>query len=165
VNWTIEPISAHHDRASFACGEPALDSWFKRHAVVNDQWGLSKTQVAVRPGEIRVFGFYCLSNFTVHATTIPDSSHLPQRMAIPCTLLGRLARDLEVRGQKLGELLMAHALRTSATASALVGSYAVVVHAKNIKAKEFYKLFGFTELRDDPLRLFLPMASARQLYP
>jgi predicted N-acetyltransferase YhbS len=165
MTWSIEPIHARHDRTSFSCGERALDLWLKRHALVNDQWGLSKTQVVVRPGEVRVFGFYCLSNFTVQATLIPNSSNLPQQMPIPCTLLGRLARDVQVQGQGVGEVLMAHALRAAGIASALIGSYAVVVHAKDERAKNFYKRFGFFELLNDPLHLFLPMPMIRQLYP
>ena len=35
--------------------------------------------------------------------------------------------------------------------------HAVIVDAKNDDARHFYAGFGFMSLRDDPMRLFLPL--------
>jgi len=44
-----------------------------------------------------------------------------------------------------------------------VGLYAVVVDAKNNKAKVFYEKLGFIACVDNPLCLYLPIATLEQI--
>ncbi len=57
-----------------------------------------------------------------------------------------------------------HALQEALGLSQRVGAHAVVVEALHDRAAEFYQRFDFAPFEDNPLRLYLPMASIRQLF-
>ena len=65
--------------------------------------------------------------------------------------------------RRLGETLLVESLRKAAAASASVGIYAVDVFALHDKAKQFYVKYGFVEMLNETLHLFLPIETARQL--
>ncbi len=73
--------------------------------------------------------------------------------------MGRLAVDLSMQGQGLGRYLLVDAMKRVQAAAASVGVYALLVDAKDDAAKNFYKKYGFLELRDEPMTLFLPVES------
>ncbi len=79
--------------------------------------------------------------------------------------LGRLAVDLETKGQGLGKALLADALQRISGIAERLGIYAVEVYALNDEAKTFYLKFGFQPLLDDSLHLYLPMKTLRKLLP
>jgi predicted GNAT family N-acyltransferase len=81
------------------------------------------------------------------------------------TLLGRLARSLEFRGQGIGEILLVDALKRALQNSAHVASWAVIIDAKDEQAAEFYKHYGFVPFPSKPNRLFLPMSSVHRMLP
>jgi hypothetical protein len=54
-------------------------------------------------------------------------------------------------------------LRSAQRAAKIVGIYAVVVDALNESARSFYLKFGFSELTDDRLHLYLPMKVIERL--
>jgi ribosomal protein S18 acetylase RimI-like enzyme len=91
--------------------------------------------------------------------------NLPRYERIGATLLGRLARDLTYKGQGVGELLLADALKRSLLMSREIASAAVIVDAKDDKAFEFYEDYGFMTFPESKKRLFLPMATIEQLFP
>jgi len=74
---------------------------------------------------------------------------------LPVALLGRLARDTNYKGQGIGELLLADALKRAYQASSTIGSCAVVTDPINEKARRFYDGFGFISLESG--RMFIPM--------
>jgi predicted N-acetyltransferase YhbS len=80
---------------------------------------------------------------------------LPRYSEFGATLIGRLARDSQWRGKKIGRLLLIDALRRSVRQSAEVGAVVVVTDPKDAKARAFYENFGFRVL--DERRLFIPM--------
>lgn len=63
----------------------------------------------------------------------------------------------------MGETLLIHALRSAQRVSEIMGLYAVVVDSWDERAKRFYLKYGFSELTDDHLHLYLPMKTIRQL--
>jgi len=77
--------------------------------------------------------------------------------------LGRLARSREFRGAGLGEILLMGALKKSLEHSRKIASLAVVVDAKDEKAAEFYRSYGFLDLPDHPQRLFIAMQTVEEL--
>ncbi len=115
-----------------------------------------------------IAGFYTLSQYAVDAGEVPERLRkelgLPKYPQIPATLLGRLARSLEFRGQGIGELLLMAALKQALGLSKTVASAAVVTDAKDESAKRFYKKYGFIELPDPANRMFLPMTTIDQLF-
>jgi predicted N-acetyltransferase YhbS len=74
-------------------------------------------------------------------------------------LLARLAVDKNNKGQGLGEYLLMHALDAVVSTAATVGVQCVVVDAIDDDAARFYRKYGFEPLTDEPLTLFLPVAS------
>jgi len=91
--------------------------------------------------------------------------NLPRYDRMGASLLGRLARDLAYKGQGVGELLLVDALKRSLAMSRQIASAAVVVDAKDEKARKFYQDFGFTPFPESKKRLFLPMITIEQIYP
>ena len=156
----IEPLSSAHDRSSFDCGEPSLNTYLRQYARQNDEKGLGRTYIAVEPGQTRVEGYYTISTGAVTFEQVPEK--LP-RYPIPVVHLGRLAVDLRSQGKGLGEILLIDALKRVALASEQLGIYAVEVRALNDSARRFYLKYGFTPLLDDELHLYLSMKTIRRL--
>ncbi len=146
---------------TFSSGQPALDEWFRHRASQDDRRNVARVFVAVDP-TLGVAGFYSLSAFTLSITDIPEdfARKLPRYDVIPAALIGRLARDEKVRGQGIGELLLADAIRRVLGASRSLAVFAVVVDAKDGRASAFYQTFGFRPFPSRPDRLFLLSASA-----
>ncbi|HEV2172265.1 MAG TPA: GNAT family N-acetyltransferase, partial [Nitrospira sp.] len=114
-----------------------------------------------------VAGYYTLSQYAVAAGELPEETtrklHLPKYDKLPATLLGRLARDQQFRGYGLGEILLMGALKRALEHSRNIASLAVVVDAKDERAAEFYRSYGFIDLPDHPRRLFIPMRTVDEL--
>ena len=112
--------------------------------------------------ELGVIGFYSLSSFTLSLRDLPEeiAHKLPRYDAIPAALIGRLARDERARGRGIGELLLADAIRRILGAGRSLAVFAIVVDAKDERAAEFYRAFGFRAFPSRPRRLFLPTATA-----
>ena len=157
----IEPLGRNHDRAAFSSGQPDLDDWFRRRAGQDDKRNVARVFVAV-DDELGVVGFYSLSSFTLSIADLPEeiAKGMPRYDAIPAALIGRLARDERVRGQGIGELLLADAIRRILAAGRSIAVFAIIVDAKNDRAAEFYKRYGFRPFPLLPKRLFLPIATA-----
>jgi ribosomal protein S18 acetylase RimI-like enzyme len=160
VPIVIEPLG-RHDRAAFSCGQAELDGWFRQRAGQDERRNVARVFVAVDDA-LGVVGFYSLSAFALAVPDLPDeiARRLPRYDAIPAALIGRLARDVRARGQGLGELLLADAIRRILGASRLVAVFAIVVDAKDERGAAFYRGFGFSPFPLRPLRLFLPTATA-----
>jgi ribosomal protein S18 acetylase RimI-like enzyme len=160
--WLILPLTSAHDVSTFDCGEVSLNSFLQRHALNNNKAGLGRTFVAIEVDQTEIAGYFTLSTGSVRFDTIPD--HAKKRLPkypIPTIHLGRLAVDARHQGKKLGETLLVEALRKSASASVNLGVYAVDVIALHDRAKAFYIKYGFIEMLDQPMHLFLPIATAR----
>jgi len=157
----IEPLGKHHDRTTFSCGQPDLDDWFRRRASQDETRNFARVFVAVDT-ELGVIGFYSLGSFTLSIDDLPEeiARKLPRYDAIPAALIGRLARDERARGRGVGALLLADAVRRILVAGRSIGIFAIVVDAKDERAIEFYKAFGFRPFPLRPRRLFLPTATA-----
>ncbi len=154
----IKPLGRGQDRASFDCGEPALDEFIRRHARQNQERGLSRTYVATAQGESRVLGFCTLAAGTVPVRDLPQEERrrLP-RDPFRTVKLARLAVDRAAQGAGVGKALMADALRRSVLAAEIIGIFAVEVYAKQDTAAAYYLRHGFAPLEDDRLHLYLPI--------
>lgn len=162
MTWAIDRLTSAFDVGTFDCGELSLNSFLLRHALNNDKAGLGRTFVGVEAGQTGVAGYFTLSTGSVRFDVIPDHARkrLP-RYPIPTVHLGRLAVDVKYQGKGLGEALLVEALRKAAVASSSVGVYAVDCIAMHDRAKGFYIKYGFVEMLDQPMHLFLPIATAR----
>ena len=77
--------------------------------------------------------------------------------------MGRLAVDSNYRGQHLGELMLVDALKKSLAATEQVASLAVIAEAIDEKAVDFYRKYGFRSFINNPMKLYFPMQSVREL--
>lgn len=157
---SIEPLGKH-ERRSFSCGVSALDDWFHLRAGQDEKRNVARVFVAI-DDRLGVTGFYSLSTFALTILDLPagHAKRLPRYDLIPAALIGRLARDRRVRGQRVGDLLLADAVRRVLAAASTLAFFAIVVEAKDERAAAFYRDFGFVPFPNRPSRLFLPVADA-----
>jgi GNAT superfamily N-acetyltransferase len=166
VDLVFEPLRKSHDRASFVCGEAALDDWFHKRAWQDEKRNVARVFVAVdRSRTSAVLGFYSLSVFTIALGTLPEdlARKLPRYDAIPAALIGRLARDQTARGQGIGELLVADAIKRILAIDETLAVFAIVVDAIDERAVKFHRTFGFIQFPDSPRRLFLLTSTVRAI--
>jgi GNAT superfamily N-acetyltransferase len=166
MHGDVEPLSRRHDRGSFDCGNQDLNVFLRQFAGQNEERGLSRTFVITEIGAAQVTGYYSISSGAVGFQETPER-RLP-RYPIPVVHLGRLAVESRFQGQGLGEFLLMDAFRRAQLASEQIGIHAVEVQAVEVRAidaaaREFYLKYGFTELKDDALHLYLPMSVIRRL--
>jgi GNAT superfamily N-acetyltransferase len=148
------PLQATDDLSAFDCDVPALNDYLKKYALTNQQNRSARTYVAKR-GEA-VVGYYTLAAGSVSRAETPARvAKGLARHPVPVILLARLAVDRSERGKGLGRGLLKDALLRAAQAAEIIGSRAVLVHAKDQAAKAFYQRFGFEPSPVDELSLFL----------
>ena len=164
MSWRIELLNRSHRREDFDCGEKSLNEFLCRYARQNDTKDISRTYVLLDNDSADIVGYYTICSGSVSFHSIPDdmTRGIP-RYPIPTAHIGRLAIDQNHQGKKLGALLLADALKRIRDAADKMGIHAVTVQALHTKAAAFYKSFGFQQFKDDPLSLFLPMATIRNL--
>jgi len=158
----IEALSSDQEVATFDCGTPDLNLFLQRFALPNQQANSSRTYVACR-GQ-RVAGYYSLAVGAVAWDEAPPrASKGLARHPIPIMILARLAVDLSEQGAGLGRALLKDALLRTADAAAIAGIRALVVHAKDEKARRWYEQFDFDSSPSDPLHLFLLTKEIKRL--
>jgi ribosomal protein S18 acetylase RimI-like enzyme len=159
---SIEPLGKH-DRAAFSCGVAALDDWFRLRAGQYEKRNLARVFVAI-DDQRGIVGFYSLSSFTLAIADLPpeNAKRLPRYDVIPAALIGRLARDERARGERIGDLLLADAVRRVIEATRSLAVFAIVVEATDEKAAAFYRDFGFAPFPTRPLRLYMPASEAAE---
>lgn len=158
-------LDPQDDVDEFNCGQPDLDDWLKRFALVNQRAGMTTVFVSLSDG--KVAGYYAL------ATGGVERSDAPQRVTrgvpahpIPVVLLARLAVDSSAQKRGLGRQLLRDALIRVAVASDEIGIRALLIHAKDNNARRFYMSQAeFEPSPTDPLHLFLLMKDLRKLLP
>ncbi len=83
------------------------------------------------------------------------------KYAIPVILLARLAIDVREKGKGLGKALMRDALIRAVRASEIAGLRAVLVHAKDETAKNFYQKLGFESAPHNEFHLFMKISDIK----
>lgn len=143
-------------RNGFSCEEPGLNSYFSTQAGQDIKKKFACVYVLLSSAEDKpnTIGFYSLSAGSIELGTLPDDmrKHLPH-YPVPIARIGRLARDISVKGSGIGDHLLSDALLRCKKLSDEIGLFGVVVDAKHEKAKKFYLERGFTELTHEPLTL------------
>ena len=149
----IEKLRADHQTENFDCGNKALNHYLIRFARQNQRADSSQTYLALI-GE-RVVGYYTLTVGEVRYGDAPErlAKGLP-RYPIPVIILARLAVDRDFQGQRLGQGLLLDTMRRTLQAAKVAGIRAILVHAKDDLAREFYEHFGFEAFSPDSLTLY-----------
>ena len=123
---------------------PVLDIWLRERALASE--GLSaRTYVICRAAEpLTVVGYYAISTAMEERQALP-SAKLRRGMPnqVPLLLIGRLALDASVQGLGLGADLLSDAVRRCCAAAEIAGARAIVTHAIDDDAADFYEHHGF----------------------
>lgn len=122
-----------------------------------------ETRVYVATGSGRIVGIYAISNGAIAWEEAPGRVRQGlARHPIPITLITRLAVDSTTQGKGVGRYLLNDALRRSIDAAGIVGSRAVLVHAKDDDAVGFYQRFEFVSTDVSPYHLGMPLKDVRR---
>lgn len=169
----IEPGIAHnietldtkkHNRESFDCGHDDMTNWLKKQANQSDKKGNTLTRVYTRGDSPNILGYYSQKAYQLEGEALSSALGDEAPYPVPCVLLARLARCETVRGENVGRLLLAHAMRACIRVSEDIGLQFVVVHAIDDRAVEFYKKYGFESFLDHEMHMLIPLKTLRQLY-
>ena len=160
---TLEP---KHSKKEFTCGKEMLDNYLHHQANQDVKRKLSACFVMVDAESEVIKAYYTLSNNSIPLALIPANfrKNLPKSyLAIPTTLLGRLAIDSRFQGQGIGTILLIDALKRSYETAETIGSFAVIANPLDKYAEEFYNKYGFIKLPDSK-KMFLPMKTIEKLF-
>jgi predicted N-acetyltransferase YhbS len=154
--------AARHDVTDFCCGNELLDRWLVRYAGQNQRRDAARTFVAVSDDR-HVHGYYSLvaGQLDHHEATSETRRGLSQRFPIPVAILARLAVDVGLQHQGIGAALLNDALARVVRASEQVAVRAMVVHAVDDNAADFYERFGFRALAGTPRTLMVTLTALR----
>jgi len=150
------PIGNLHVVDPFDCGVEPLNTYLKQYAGQNERRGASRTFV-IAGRDNRIVGYYTLALGSVAHENAPTAVKKGfGQYPIPVIILARLATDKSIQGKGFGLALLKDALLRSFNVSLDVGVRAVLVHAKDKRARDWYeRSAGFMESPTDPLHLFL----------
>lgn len=167
LQYEIEPLGEHHNRAAFSCGVEALDRYFRERAGQESRRDVARVFVLRMRDSQDVAGFYTLSAISIEPKDLPPglARRLPRYPTLPALLVGRLAVDQRYQGQGVGRALLMSALGRSLAIRAQIGAIGVIVDAKDDRARTFYEQYGFQRFQGDPYRLILFMKTMEQLIP
>ena len=158
----IEKLLPTHEVDGFDCGKEPQNGFLKRFALVNQRNGSSQTYVA-RRGQ-RVVGYYSLAVGSVMREKAPGRiTKGLARHPVPVMLLTRLAVDFTEQGTGIGQGLLKDALLRTVQAADIAGIRALLVHAKDEKARAWYLKYDFEPSPTDPLHLFLLLKDIRAI--
>lgn len=168
--YCIELLNKNnHDRQGFSCGEPSLDTYIQRFAAQNYRRGVATTHVLIDSsaatrdrGKRTILGFYALSAAQLHLSNLAatDRQKLP-KYPVPAVRMGQLAVATTQRGQGIGELLLADAVKRSLRAREThLGAVVMIVEALDTQAAAFYRHFGFTPCARYPQTLYYFLGKA-----
>ena len=147
-------LTQDHQVHAFDCGEAVLDEWLKRRALANNISGASRTFV-VADDHHEVMGYYALAAGAVAHQESNRAIRQNMPDPIPVMVLARLAVDVRAQGMKLGAALLRDALQRCIQVSQNAGVRALLVHALNDKARQFYEHYGFKAAPAHPMTLML----------
>ena len=159
----VERLTRAHDRTSFESGATELDEWLRKYSWQNQRANHATTYVASQEG--RVIGYYAITVAGIERSAAPESISKGAPASVPCFLLARLAIDQEWQGNGLGWGLLRNAMRRSLTLLQSVAAAALLVHARDDAAREFYSYHAeFEQSPIEPLHLLLPMKKIAARY-
>lgn len=156
-----QPLTSDHHCADFSCGEPVLDEWLKRRALVNQVSGASRTFVVADKAQ-RVYGYYAMAAGAVSHQLATGGVRRNMPDPVPVMVLARLAVDAQGQGIKLGGSLLQDAVSRAVNVAQNTGVRALLVHALHERAKLFYEHYGFQASPADPLVLMLRLSHAKR---
>jgi GNAT superfamily N-acetyltransferase len=149
------PLAETDDRSRFDCGRDSMNHWFRRHAWVNHETGISRTNVICDVATSDIIGYVSLSAGQIERAFLPKSQQRNKPDPVPATLLGQLAVHKDHQGNGHARSLLLFALRAALRASREIGSFCVITHPLDDHVRAFYGRWGFQDLPFDPHRAMI----------
>ncbi len=162
IEVRFERLVAAHDRSAFACEQASLTDYLLKFAGQNERSDIAACFVALAPDSAKILGYYTISAHAVLESELsPEQKKgLPGYDRIPAFLIGRLARDVTMKGKGVGELLLIDAMARLCSIEA--AARIIVVDPIDENASAFYARYGFVPLGQMTARLYLSMKVARK---
>jgi GNAT superfamily N-acetyltransferase len=172
ARFLVEPLdSDKHDRAAFSCGVEQVDNYFKKTANKLAKAGNVRVWVMVSPNADLV-GFYALNAHGVDYAELPEkfAKARPGHGSIPSAYVSMIGVDQKFAGNGFGGDLLVDALTRITRAADDLGISVVMLDVLDCgipelvaKRLNLYLSYGFAPLPSQPLRLYLPLATVREL--
>lgn len=156
----VAKLGAADNVDAFDCGSPALNQFLQRYAFVNQKANSAQTYVCCVEGA--VVGYYNL----VVGSVEPEAARVLKGLArhpVPVMILARLAVDQRHQRKGLGQALLKDALLRTAQAADIAGIRALLVHAKDEAARQWYESWEFEPGPTDAFHLFLMLKDLKSL--
>lgn len=165
----MKPLNIKHlekkdNKSEFDCGYTLLNDYIQKQAKQDVNRDLSACYVLVDQADT-IKGYYTLSANSIKRDDFPESlqKKLPPSYGdIPTVLLGRLAIDNSIKGNRYGEILLMDALHRCLSISESLGTVAIVVDPIDEKSQGFYNKYGFILLPSSE-KMFLPIKTIKGL--
>jgi len=164
VKLIFRLLTADMERASFSCGELALDRYLKQQAGPDMRRGFATVVTAcAKERPTSVIGYYTLSAASIPLSSLPDETRkkMPRYAVVPAIRLGRLAVDSSQQGQHIGSLLLLDALRRSCRNELAWAVF--LVEAKNDELARSYRKFLFRPFAENTLFWWMHRKQAETL--
>lgn len=161
-----------HDRGEFSCGIARIDNFLKLSARKQQAHDFSRIRVACRPQSEATVGFLAMNAHAVGAADLPAAMtrHAGRHGVIPAAYLSMIGVDRRLQGLGIGRLLLVDALMSVARAAEHIGLKAVLLDViadggedRMRQRLTFYRSMGFQPFPHQPFRLFLPVATIKEL--
>lgn len=164
-DFPIEPFQSHHDRAAFCCGVEQFNRYFRQQISQDVKRYFATAFVLIDRNSATVAGYYTLSYTSILIGELPSEivKKIPKYERAPAVLLGRLAVDKNYQGKGLGEILLFDALFRCKESTSKTAAMAVVVDAKDDRARSFYERYQFICFPNKPNKLFLTMTAIAKM--
>jgi len=161
-DFVIEKLANSHDASGFDCGVESMTTWIKRYALASKQSDSTQPYI-LHQRDNQVIGYYALSAGDVNRDAAPEriAKGMPN-YPIGVIVLTRLAVDTRFQGRGLAATLLQDAFARVERAADIVGVRALLVHAINDRAREFYLHQGFVPSPLEPMHLMLAMKDLRR---
>ena len=127
---------------------------------MNQTSGDTRTYVVER--DKKVVGYFSLAPGSISRKEATARAAKAAADPIPVVLLARLAVDESEQGQGLGKALLKDALKRAYAGAEIIGGRAILVHAIDQEAAEFYARFGFEACPEIELHRKLLMKDVRK---
>jgi len=171
VPFTIQPFDPKtHDRAAFSCGVPQIDNYLKLTAKKGSKADVVRIWVVIDT-ENHIAGFYGINMHAIDVKEMPAAykKKAMKHGLLPAAFIAMIGVDEKHQGNGLGSALVADALERIARASDEIGTCVIMLDVLDdgngdavTCRKTYYESFGFIPLPDQPLRLFMPIETARE---
>lgn len=161
-----ERLNVHHDLSRFHNGKhDSLDAWLRERALASEGLSARTYVICAADAPAQVVGYYAISTAMVQRAVLATAKlrrGMPEE--IPLLLIGRLALDAGYQHQGLGTELLADALKRCLAATEIAGARAVIAHAIDDDALQFYQRHGFALSPLGERTVLMPIETVRMLF-